>query len=196
MAEADLKADLHRYLREARAALLWKLDGLPERDIRRPLTPTGTNLLGLVKHLITVELLYLSHVFGEPFDEPVAWFRPDAEPNADLWATADESREYIVGLYRRACEHSDGTIAALPLDAAGLVEWFAEPDRQTTLHGILLHMIAETNRHAGHADVVRELIDGAVGLHEDVSMMAPGDPEWWADYRNRLELIAAGAAQS
>ncbi|SDY98074.1 Protein of unknown function [Saccharopolyspora shandongensis] len=196
MAEADLKADLHRYLREARAALLWKLDGLPERDIRRPLTPTGTNLLGLVKHLITVELLYLSHVFGEPFDEPVAWFRPDAEPNADLWATADESREYIVGLYRRACEHSDGTIAALPLDAAGHVEWFAEPDRQTTLHGILLHMIAETNRHAGHADVVRELIDGAVGLHEDVPMMASGDPEWWADYRNRLELIAAGAAPS
>ncbi|MEV0084221.1 DinB family protein [Saccharopolyspora sp. NPDC050642] len=196
MAEADLKTDLHRYLREARAALLWKLDGLPERDIRRPLTPTGTNLLGLVKHLITVELLYLSHVFGEPFDEPVAWFRPDAEPNADLWATADESREYIVGLYRRACEHSDGTIAALPLDSAGYVEWFAEPDRETTLHGILLHMIAETNRHAGHADVVRELIDGAVGLHEDIPMMAPGDQEWWADYRNRLERIAAGTAQS
>ena len=67
--------------------MLWKLDGLSEYDIRRPLTPTGTNLLGLVKHLASVELGYFGEVFGRPSDIPLPWFEENAEPNADLWAT-------------------------------------------------------------------------------------------------------------
>ena len=93
MAASDPKADLHRYLQIAREALLWKLDGLSEYDIRRPMVPTGTNLLGLVKHVASVELGYLGDTFGRPSGEPLPWFAEDAEPNADMWATADESRE-------------------------------------------------------------------------------------------------------
>jgi len=92
MTGTEAKADLHRYLRAAREALLWKLDGLSEYDIRRPMTPTGTNLLGLVKHLTAVELGYFGDTFGRPSNEPVPWMGPDVEPNVDMWATADESR--------------------------------------------------------------------------------------------------------
>src|SRR5579871_4718543 len=122
----DPKSDLHRYLQAAREAVLWKLDGLSEYDVRRPLTPTGTNLLGLVKHLASIELGYFGDTFGRPSDEPLPWFAADAEPNADMWATAAESRDEIVGLYRRAWAHSDATIEALALDATGQVPWWPE----------------------------------------------------------------------
>jgi hypothetical protein len=101
MTVSDPKADLHSYLRVAREALLWKLDGLSEYDIRRPMTPTGTNLLGLVKHCAGTELGYFGFVFGRPADEPTPWI-DDPDPNADMWATVDESRDDIVNLYRRA----------------------------------------------------------------------------------------------
>lgn len=85
------------------------------------MTPTGTNLLGLVKHLAGCELTYFGDTFGRLSDEPLPWFDDDAEPNADLWATADESREQVVGLYRRAWAHSDATIVRELIDgAAGL----------------------------------------------------------------------------
>lgn len=196
MTTPDPKADLHRYLQTARDALLWKLDGLSDYDIRRPMVPTGTNLLGLVKHVASVELGYFGDTFGRPSHEPLPWFEDDAEPNADMWATADESREQVVALYRRAWEHSDATIEALPLEAVGHVPWWPEERRQVTLHRILVHMIAETHRHAGHADIVRELIDGQVGLRVDNDNMAPGDQQWWADYRNRLEQVAREAGSA
>ncbi len=195
MAGSDPKADLHRYLQTAREALLWKLDALSEYDIRRPMVPTGTNLLGLVKHVASVELGYFGDTFGRPCDEPLPWFDDDAEPNADMWATADQSREQIVGLYRRAWTHSDATIDALALDAIGRVPWWPDDRSEVTLHRILVHMIAETNRHAGHADIVRELIDGSTGLREGNEGRAPGDESWWESYRNRLERVAREAAQ-
>lgn len=188
------KAQLHRYLQTARDALLWKLAGLSEYDIRRPLVPTGTNLLGLVKHVASVEAGYLGDTFGRPFPEPLPWYAEDAEPNADMWATADETRSQIVGLYHRVWEHSDATINELGLDAVGTVPWWPPERRDVTLHQVLVHMIAETNRHAGHADIVRELIDGTVGLRQDNDNMAPGDQQWWADYRDRVERAARQAA--
>jgi uncharacterized damage-inducible protein DinB len=190
----DPKAELHRYLRAAREAILWKLDGLGEYDVRRPLTPTGTNLLGLVKHLASVELGYFGETFGRPSAEPLPWYEVGAEPNADMWATPGETREQIVGLYRRAWAHADTTIDDLPLDALGNVPWWPEDRREVTLHRILVHMTAETNRHAGHADIVRELVDGAVGLRRDNHNMAPGDQAWWETYRARLERAARDAA--
>ena len=190
MTEPDPKADLQFYLQAAREALVWKLEGLPEYDIRRPLTPTGTNLLGLVKHVATVESEYFGHVFGRPFGEPLPWTEDDSEPNADLWAAAGETRDQIVGLYRRVWAHSDATIGALALDATGRVPWWPDDRSEVTLHQILVHMIAETNRHAGHADIIRELIDGSVGLREGNDNMRPGDQAWWQDYRRRLELVA------
>ena len=194
MAEPDPKTDLHRYLRTARGALLWKLEGLSEYDVRRPLVPTGTNLLGLVKHVASVEAGYFGEIFGRPFGEPLPWFEDDAEPNADMWATAEESREDIIGLYHRASAHADATIDALALDAKGHVPWWPDDRSEVTLHVILVHMIAETYRHAGQADIVRELIDGQVGYREDAENMAPGDRAWWDDYRNRVEQAAKDAA--
>lgn len=193
MDETGPKADLHRYLQGAREALLWKLDGLSEYDVRRPLTPTGTNLLGVVKHVASVEAGYFGDTFGRPYPEAFPWFADDAAPNADMWATADESREEIVGLYHRVWAHSDATIEALPLDAAGRVPWWPQERSQVTLHRILVHMLAETNRHAGHADVVRELIDGKAGLRSDNDNLPPVDEAWWAEYHDRLEEVAKQA---
>jgi uncharacterized damage-inducible protein DinB len=190
---SDPKEDLQRYLQVAREAMVWKLDGLSEYDIRRPMTPTGTNLLGLVKHLAGVELGYFGATFDRSSDETMPWLDDDAEPNADMWATPEESRDGIVALYRRAWAHADETIASLPLDAIGHVPWWPEERRAVTLHRILVHVIAETNRHAGHADIVRELIDGEVGLRADNTNMTPGDATWWERYCNRLEQAAREA---
>lgn len=192
---SDPKAVLQRYLQAAREVLLWKLDGLSEYDVRRPLTPTGTNLLGLVKHVASVEAGYLGWVFGRPFDEPLPWFEDGAEPNADMWATAEEPRDGIVAFYRRVWAHSDATIEALDLDSEGQVPHWPKERRRVTLHQILVHMVAETHRHAGHADIVRELVDGAVGMRQDVDNMAPGDQAWWDDYRARLEQVALDASE-
>lgn len=157
------KADLHRSLRVAREALTWKLEGLSEYDVRRPLVPTGTNLLGLVKHVASVEAGYLGDTFGRPFPQELPWFADDAEPNADLYASADETRESVLDLYHRVWAHSDATVEALPLDAPGRVPWWGE-DGDVTLHRVLVHITTETHRHAGHADLVRELVDGSAGL--------------------------------
>jgi hypothetical protein len=188
----DAKADLHRYLQSAREVLLWKLDGLSEYDIRRPLTPTGTNLLGMVKHVASFELEYFGPVFGRPHAEPLPWIAVDGEPNADMWARPDESRSDIVGLYRRSWQHADETIAALPLDAAGRVPWWGD-NADVTLHRIIVHMLAETQRHAGHADIVRELIDGSAGHRADYGNLPPGNAAWWRDYRDRVEEAARTA---
>jgi uncharacterized damage-inducible protein DinB len=190
MPASDPKDDLRRYLQLAREALLWKLDGLSDYDVRRPLVPTGTNLLGLVKHVASVEAGYLGDTFGRPFGQSLPWMADDAETNADMWATADESREQIVDFYHQVWDHSDATIDTMSLDAAGQVPWWPKDRREVTLHRIVLHMIAETNRHAGHADIVRELIDGAAGLRPDADNMASSDAGWWVDYRQRLEDIA------
>src|SRR5258708_38007518 len=101
MTASDPKADLHRYLQDAREALLWKLDGLTEYDVRRPVVPTGTNLLGLVKHVASVELGYFGDCFGRPYDEPLPWLEDDAQPHAAMRAAPGQTREQITGLYRR-----------------------------------------------------------------------------------------------
>jgi uncharacterized damage-inducible protein DinB len=193
VSESDPKAELARYLQRARDALVWKLDGLSEYDIRRPMVPTGTNLLGLVKHVASMEAGYLGDTFDRPFGEPLPWLADDAEPNADMWATADESRADILGLYHRAWAHSDTTITSLPLDAVGHVPWWPPEHREVTLHRIIVHMIAETDRHAGQADIVRELIDGAAGLRSDNDNLPSSDPAWWEAYRARLEQAARDA---
>jgi uncharacterized damage-inducible protein DinB len=199
-----MKADLHRYLQQARDALVWKLEGLSDYDIRRPMTPTGTNLLGMVKHVATTETGYFGDTFGRPFGEQLPWMidvgdfnagslGPD-ELMADMWATADESREEILALYRRVWAHSDATIEALPLDAVGHVPWWPPGRQDVTLHRILVHMTTETQRHAGHADIVRELIDGAAGLRPDNDNLPTHDQSWWEQYRAKLEQVAREAS--
>jgi hypothetical protein len=184
---------LKRYLQSQREALLWKLDGLTERELRWPVTQSGTNLLGLVKHVGSMEFGYFGVVFNRPADEPLPWLGPDAEDNADMWATADESRDWVVDFYRRAWSHSDATIDALDLSAPGRVPWWAKGD--VTLHHIMVHVIVETSRHAGHADVVRELTDGKIGLRADTTNVPDHDEQWWADYVERLQRTAEEVGQ-
>ena len=191
---ADAKSVLHRYLRVARDALLWKLDGLSEYDLRRPLTPTATNLLGLVKHLTGCEIGYFGDTFGRPFPDTPDWcLDDDPEPNIDMWAQPDESSAELIDRYRRACAHADDTIDALDLDSVGRVPHWPAPYDTTTLHTILVHMLAETNRHSGHADIVRELIDNATGHRAGVSNLPDVDAAWWAAYRDKVEQAARDA---
>jgi hypothetical protein len=195
MSDPGAKEHLRRYLQRGRDALLWKLDGLSEYDVRRPMTATGTNLLGMIRHVASVEAWYLGDTFGRPFPVPLPWFADDAELNADMWATPEETREGIVELYHHAWRHGDATIDALELDATGRVPWWPEERWDVTLEQILIHVIAETHRHAGHADIVRELIDRGAGVHPDFSNLPDKDEAWWAAYRDRLEQVARSAAE-
>jgi len=194
MTGSDHKTDLRRYLQEEREALLWKLEGLSEYDIRRPLVPTGTNLLGLVKHVAFVEFGYFGDTFGRPSEDGLEW--DESDPNSDLFAGPGESREFITGLYRRAWAHSDATIDALGLEAIGHVPWWPAGRNEVTLHRILIHVATDTSRHAGQADIIRELIDGAAGLTAGNSNLPPGDQAWWAAHRDRVERAAREAAKA
>ena len=188
MTSLDVKGDLHDYLRGARETLVWKLDGLGEYDIRRPLTPTGTNLLGLVKHNAGMEVLYFGEVFGRTPDVSLPWLLDDAEPNADMWAKPDETTERIVELYRSTWELADATIDELPLDAVGRVPWWG--DNPVTLHRVLVHVTSETQRHAGHADIIRESIDGSAGFLSGYDSLRISDPASWKTFHDRIEEAA------
>lgn len=188
----DEKTALLEYLRIRRADLLAKLDGLDEYAVRRPMTPTGTSLLGLVKHVAYVQLGYLGDVFGRPGGRRYPW--EGGEEDADMWATAEESRAAVVELYRFSAAHADATIQALPLDATGTVPWWREERRHPTLHTVLVHLCVEVARHAGHADVLRELIDGAVGMSPQNSNVPARSAAQWAAFRERIEAAARRAA--
>jgi hypothetical protein len=182
----DVKEELHRKLQAGRAALLGKLAGLSEYDLRRPMTPTGTNLLGLVKHLAGLEYEYLGESFGYPAPERMSWIDDGSIwQGADMWARPDESSEYITGLYRRACAHADGVIAALDLAAPGSVRHWPADQRDTTLGVLLIRMVAETAQHVGHADIVRELIDGKGGPDQDDFNAAT-----WQEYLTQVQAAA------
>lgn len=185
----DVKEHLHRYLKVGHDALLWKLEGVSEYDARRPLTATGTNLLGLVKHVGIIELGYFTEVFGRSHDIPQPWYGPGAQPNADMWATAEESRAQVVELYDRAWQHVDATVAELDGDAPGTVPWWGERGSVTLLQ-ILVHVATEVHRHAGHADILREQIDGAAGMRPEALNLPDTDQDWWAGYRENLEQVA------
>lgn len=188
---ADMKADLHRYLQRGREDLLWQLDGASEYDVRRPLTPTGTNLLGLVEHPAGAEAGRLGLVFGRPFAEPLSWVGRGRGTERGHVA----HRRGAAGTDHRALPAGVVPLRrhgpALELDTPGRApSWWPEERRDVTLHRVPVHVIAETNRHAGRADIARELADGAVGLRRNTGNMAPGDPTWWKDHRERLERIA------
>jgi hypothetical protein len=182
---SDVKEELHRRLQASRVTLLSKLDNLSEYDRRRPMTPTGTNLLGLVKHLAGLEY-GMGESLGYPAPESIPWIEDGSIwEGADMWAKPDESSEYITGLYRRACAHADGVIAALDLQAPGSVAHWPEDRRNTTLGVLLIRMVAETAQHAGHADIIRELIDGEGGPDQDAI-----DASTWLEYVAQVQTAA------
>jgi hypothetical protein len=182
----DIKAELHAKLRESRALLLSKLDGLSEYDLRRPLVPSGTNLLGLVKHLAGIEYVYLTTSLGRQKPETLAWEEDGSVwDGADMWALPSETSEYLIGLYQRACASGDETIAALDLSAPAEVPHWPKERNKSTLGVLLIRMVDETAHHAGHADVVRELIDGQGGSDSDML-----DEAGWKSYTAKIEEAA------
>jgi hypothetical protein len=168
---------------------VWKLDGLCDYDVRRPLTATGTNLLGLVKHKAYAEARYFGEVFGRPFPGPVPRWNDAGAWEDEHWVTEHETRADILELYRRVGEHSDATIDALVIDAPGYVPWWPRPD--VKLFNVMVHVLNDTTRHAGHADILREQLDGRTGTtaeYEDAIDAAAREA-----YRARVEQAAKAA---
>lgn len=178
---------LHSDLRDIRATMLSKLEGLSEYEVRRPLTATGTNLLGLIKHLSIYEAWYFGSIFERPAPEHLT-NRGDG-PGAEMWATADESVNEIVERYRQACAHADATIDQLAVDATGHVPWWPRPN--VMLFNVMVHVLTETNRHAGHADILREQLDSTTGVN--TADVDDNDVDW-AERREQIEQAARQAA--
>jgi len=184
------KEYLHSDLRDIRKVMLWKLDGLSEYDIRRPLTTTGTNLLGLVKHQSLSESRYFGEVFGRPYPEPLPQWDDTRAYGADMWATEHETRAEIIDRYRRVGAHSDTTITALAIDSPGHVPWWPRPN--VRLFTILVHVLTETSRHAGHADILREQLDGSTGTMAEYAN-PQRDAAFWEARCARIERAAQAA---
>jgi len=193
-AELEQKQILKKYLTDTREALVWKLEGLTEKQARWPLVPSGNNLLGIVKHCANTEIGYLGPCFGRDWPNPeelVSDEDLEKDPQADWYATADESVASVVDLYRRAWAFCDETINTLPLDTVGRVPWWKSGE--VTLFRIIVHVTDETARHAGHADILRELTDESVGLSANNTNI----PDWQAGevaaYVDKLKILADGA---
>jgi uncharacterized damage-inducible protein DinB len=152
------KESLHVSLDRHRDVVLWKLDGLDDEQLRRPMTPSGTSLLGLVKHLAAVEYGWFCEAFGRE-TEPLPF--DDDDENADMRAAPNETTADIVEFYGRARAAADRVIDELKVDDVGTA-WFGDT---VSMRWVLIHMIEETARHAGHMDIIRELIDGMTGDH-------------------------------
>lgn len=181
-----MKDVLKDYLQGARETLLWKLEGLSERDQRLPRTPTGLNLLGIVKHTLHSQVLYFGPTFGRPWPTPHE-LADMQDPQGNWYATEAETAAGIIDPTRRVQVFADETIDALPLDAVGHVHHWGS---DVTLHQVLVHVIVDLQRHAGHADVLREQIDGAAGLLPQSSNL-PTDVDWPA-YVEKLTALAEG----
>ncbi|QDP94936.1 DinB family protein [Microlunatus elymi] len=188
MPSTPIRQDDRGYLQESRSQVLRCVDALDDYQLRHPMTPTGTNLLGVVKHLIGIEAGYLGACLGRrPFHLPLPWIADEsAEPNRDMWATEDESRDYILDLYRQASAHSDAVLDEVGLLAAADVPWWPEESRATTAAALLSRVLKDTAMHAGQLQILRELIDGRAGSDRDDA----GDDDWWAAYCGRLEDVA------
>ena len=189
-----LKSDLIGHLDRLNQAVLHNLEGLSEYELRRPMTSTATNLLGVAFHLASLQAEYFGETFGRPFpreDEFYYRIDEDADPQDDLWVRPEATSEWVVGLYRASWEHAQQTFATLGLDAPGRIP--TEPYAAVTLGEMLVHMVDETARHAGHMDIVRELIDGAVGRYAGDGNIIEGYD--WAAYWERVEAGAREAQE-
>ncbi|MFI6425032.1 DinB family protein [Promicromonospora sp. NPDC050880] len=193
-AELEQKQILKKYLQETREALVWKLEGLTEKQARWPLVPSGNNLLGIVKHCANIEIGYLGSCFGREWPDPAELVSEavlEEDPQADWYATADESVASVVDLYRRAWVFCDETIDTLPLSAPGHVPWWRAGD--VTLFRLIVHVTDEIARHAGHADILRELTDESVGLYADNTNIPDLGAGGSAAYVEKLKELAEQA---
>lgn len=156
------KESLHASLDRHRDAVLWKLEGLDDEQLRRQLVPSGTNLLGLVKHLGSIEFGW----FCETFDRPSEWIPWDPEDcDADARVRPDETTADILEFYARARSAADDVIMELSLDDQHPTVPGLGSGETVSLRWILVHVLEDTVRHAGQMDILRELIDGRTGGH-------------------------------
>jgi len=141
----------------------------------------------MVKHVATVEIGYFGECLGRPWPEPIPWDNEEAySSGADMYALPEESREMLLDLYRRSWAFSDRNIRELGLDAPADIPWWPADRTPTTLGYVLVHMLCETAHHAGHADIVRESIDGRGGRdHDDI-----GDADHWAAFVAKVQQAA------
>jgi uncharacterized damage-inducible protein DinB len=187
---SDPKDALKHYLQSSREALLWKLEGLGERDLRMPRTPTGTNLIGIVKHVANVEIGYFGDTFGRTWPTPeerVSEEQFAADPQADWYATEDETCAQLIDLYRRVWTFADATIDELPLEATGRVPWWRPDTNEVSLGQVITHVLVDLARHVGHADILREGIDGAAGCVPTAPNLPDQD---WPAYVDELTRLA------
>ncbi|MEU0549693.1 DinB family protein [Micromonospora sp. NPDC005979] len=186
----DTKAAMHYYHRRHRDDLIWKLDGISERDARTPRTTTGNNMLGVVKHCLNVEAAYFGTTFGREFPTPqelVPLTAFDDDPQADWYAYENETKDGLIDLYRRVGAFADETIDQLPLDAPGQVPWWQPGRQDVTLARIIMHVSGDLARHAGQLDIMREQHDGAVGWRKDGTSIPDYD---WPAYVDKLRKLA------
>lgn len=150
---------LRAFLDFHRDALLRNIGGVSDEDLRRPMVQSGTSLLGLVKHLACVEVGWFAKTFaGRDVAYPFGLTEED-DPDADLRVGPGEITDEIVAAYKDACETSRAIV-----ESASLEDLAQSKDRgDISLRWIMLHMIEETARHNGHADILREQIDGVTG---------------------------------
>lgn len=190
MIDDAAKSHLHDQLRWIRDALVWKLDGLSEYDVRRPLTVTGTNLLGLVKHTAIWDSRDFGEVFGRPFPEDLPRWTTCRQA-APTFGQRNMRVAPMSSTSTAAWSHTDSTIEALDLDTVGHVPWWHE---DVPLFNVMVHCLSDTTRHAGHADILREGLDGAVGVDPGSPPGHGRDDAFWEARRGTLERIAVGAS--
>ena len=151
----SLQASLNRH----RDAVVWKLQGLDDTELRRAMLPSGNTLLGLVKHLATWEYIWICRTFGHPTEQlPI----DEGDDYADVRIDPGDSTAGILAFYSRSRAAADQVIGGVDLDEAGTT-MFGDT---VSLRWAVIHILEDTARHAGHIDIMRELIDGMVGDHQ------------------------------
>lgn len=162
--DTDERTMLRSYLELQRATMLVKFDGLNDSQIAQSHPPSDLTLAGLVKHLALVEDHWFQHSFaGQVLVEPWRDIDWDADPDWEFRTAQTESADALRTMYVDSVARSNAIY-----DAAASLDVMSAPsdkDRPTpfSLRWVMLHMIEETARHAGHADLIRQAIDGSVG---------------------------------
>ena len=183
-------ARLREYLNDARQAVIFKSRQLGEELARQPMTPTGTHVLGVVHHLAITEYGYFGACLNRPVNDSYVQQLLDIDdPQADFMPPADASAQQVIELYQRAIAFAEAGFDQLELASPAEVPWWVR-HRHTTLEHLMVHMIAETSRHAGHLDIVRELLDGQVGLRAEAPNLPDYTPRQWQEQRDRLQQTA------
>lgn len=189
------KDKLCGFLNEARKNANFNAEGLAEQLARTPLTPTGTHILGVLHHLAINEYEYFGTCLKREANDPyIRAFISPHDPDADFLPPADMGAQQLHGLYRKAIAFADEGIAALPLDAPVHIPWWG-PAADTTLDHLLIHALAETSRHAGQLDIIREQLDGRAGWTATLDLLPGYTTALWAEHRQKLQQLAYSFAE-